>query len=484
MKKIIFFLIIPILNFAQNVGINTNSPENSAVLDIFATDKGFLAPRVSLTNVTNTTTPINSPSTGLFIWNTNATVTGGFGVGFYYFNGTQWVKFQEPNDLDAAYDTGGAGAGRIIVADAGAVKITGTDGILVTGTFGSGDIIDDEITGAGTRMYFNPNNSAFRAGTISDNSWNNAQVQNYTTAFGLNNRSKSGRTFTANYNNAAETNGINGGAFGTSNRATANASYAFGNTTLSKGNNSISFGTLTEANGYDSFTYGEGTIAPTQSEIAFGTYPKNYAKFNNSGAVFSDSDSQFYSDDRLFVLGNGTSTTTRHNVIDIQKDRTIIINEAYTLPITDGTANQIITTDGTGILSWTTPQKSITQISLYADNNVLTYTGGANADIGNCVAGFIPSIFGAGGNVKIKALIYYTTRSGAATMRIMDQNNNILIGAGSFTNTNIGTGGVMESAWVNFNGGASVYNLKLNGSIGGGTPSITIKNVIILVQSQ
>jgi len=186
----------------------------------------------------------------------------------------------------------------------------------------------------------------------------------------------------------------------------------------------------------------------------------------------------------LFVIGNGTSTTLRHNIIDIQKDRTITINEAYTLPIGDGTANQLISTDGAGNLAWTSPTKNITQISLYADNSLLTHTSGANVDVGNCIAGFIPSLFETSGNVKLKAIIYYTTRSGAATMRIMDNNNNVLIGAGSFTNTAIGTGGVLESGWVNFNGGASIYNLKLNGSLGGGTPSITIKNVLVLVQAQ
>lgn len=75
------------------VGIGTTTPDASAMLEINNANKGVLIPRVSLTNVTNTTTPINAPATSLIVYNTNAAVTGGSGIGFYYFNGTQWVSF-------------------------------------------------------------------------------------------------------------------------------------------------------------------------------------------------------------------------------------------------------------------------------------------------------------------------------------------------------------------------------------------------------
>ncbi|MBK8339427.1 MAG: hypothetical protein IPK99_05195 [Flavobacteriales bacterium] len=62
--------------------------------------------------------------------------------------------------LDHSYDFGGAGAGRTITADAGAVLINGTDGLVSTGTTGSGVLAP---TGAGTRMVWNPRKAAFRA---------------------------------------------------------------------------------------------------------------------------------------------------------------------------------------------------------------------------------------------------------------------------------------------------------------------------------
>jgi len=80
--------------FSQNgnVGIGTTSPAPSAALDMVSTDQGLLVNRVLLSDVTDTATPINSPADGLLVYNTNATVTGGDGEGFYYFDGTQWVK--------------------------------------------------------------------------------------------------------------------------------------------------------------------------------------------------------------------------------------------------------------------------------------------------------------------------------------------------------------------------------------------------------
>ena len=117
---------------AQNVGIGTSLPHSSAKLQIDDANRGILIPRVSLSGVTNGTTPVASPLTGLLVFNTNAAVTGGDGAGFYFWNGTQWVPLKGgDNTLDMAYDEGGPGAGRIITADAGRVEINGTGGLLV-----------------------------------------------------------------------------------------------------------------------------------------------------------------------------------------------------------------------------------------------------------------------------------------------------------------------------------------------------------------
>ncbi|WP_191860818.1 beta strand repeat-containing protein [Hanstruepera ponticola] len=88
------------INIVAQVGIGTTNPDASSILDITASDKGVLVPRVNLTDVTNTTAPVASPATGLLVWNTNAGTTGGNGVGFYFFNGTQWTPIQQSQGDD------------------------------------------------------------------------------------------------------------------------------------------------------------------------------------------------------------------------------------------------------------------------------------------------------------------------------------------------------------------------------------------------
>ena len=88
MKKLLFILLLlPIILQAQ-VGINTTTPDASSMLDINATDKGLLIPRVSIPNL-NAASPITAPATSLLVYNTNTTT----GAGFYYWDGTKWTPF-------------------------------------------------------------------------------------------------------------------------------------------------------------------------------------------------------------------------------------------------------------------------------------------------------------------------------------------------------------------------------------------------------
>jgi hypothetical protein len=87
MKKALFFLLVTFQVFAQT-GIGTTTPDASAKLDVTATNKGFLPPRVTLTSGTDNTT-IPSPATGLLVYNTGN--NAGLVAGYYYWNGTSWA---------------------------------------------------------------------------------------------------------------------------------------------------------------------------------------------------------------------------------------------------------------------------------------------------------------------------------------------------------------------------------------------------------
>jgi hypothetical protein len=88
-------------SWTQGVGVNTDgsAPDASALLDIKASDKGLLVPRINLTDVTSAS-PVTTPATGLLVYNTNASVVGGSGTGFYYWNGSQWVRLDVSNSGD------------------------------------------------------------------------------------------------------------------------------------------------------------------------------------------------------------------------------------------------------------------------------------------------------------------------------------------------------------------------------------------------
>jgi collagen type VII alpha len=76
---LLFFLQLG-LYAQQNVGIGTTTPNNSAILDLTATNKGLLIPRMT----TAQRVAIVSPATGLLVYDTDFDQ-------FWYFNGVVWV---------------------------------------------------------------------------------------------------------------------------------------------------------------------------------------------------------------------------------------------------------------------------------------------------------------------------------------------------------------------------------------------------------
>lgn len=113
MKRVILILVAfatGSVAMAQNIGINTTgaAPDASAMLDIVSTSKGLLIPRVPIGNVA-AAAPVTAPVTSLLVYNTNAAITGGSGVGFYYWDGGQWVRFDTDGSGDDWEITGNSG---------------------------------------------------------------------------------------------------------------------------------------------------------------------------------------------------------------------------------------------------------------------------------------------------------------------------------------------------------------------------------------
>ncbi len=103
MKKKYFysFFIFGVLScsqiHAQNVSINSDgtAPDPSALLDVMATDKGMLVPRMNSVQKT----AIASPAIGLLIYQTDAP------IGFWYYDAIAWkpVSVQLPAAINFRY---------------------------------------------------------------------------------------------------------------------------------------------------------------------------------------------------------------------------------------------------------------------------------------------------------------------------------------------------------------------------------------------
>ena len=129
---LVSFICFNINAYAQT-GIGTTTPNASAKLDVTATDKGFLPPRVALT-ATNSASPTTSPAAGLLVYNTATAGTAPNNVvpGYYYWNGTTWVNFIASNSstgltndqTNTSYTLSAADNGKIITLNnAGAITL-------------------------------------------------------------------------------------------------------------------------------------------------------------------------------------------------------------------------------------------------------------------------------------------------------------------------------------------------------------------------
>lgn len=85
MKNILFCLIVLLCAHATHaqVGINTNTPDQSAALDITSDNSGILIPRMTKAQ----RDAITTPATGLMIYQIDGT------SGFYYYDGSEWKPF-------------------------------------------------------------------------------------------------------------------------------------------------------------------------------------------------------------------------------------------------------------------------------------------------------------------------------------------------------------------------------------------------------
>ena len=118
---IVLMILFTALSYAQ-VGINTNTPDDSSALEIKSTSGGLLIPRMTV----DQRDTISSPSEGLMIYQLNGT------VGFYFYDGTAWTKIDGVAGTPGTNGSDGASAYTVWLAAGN----TGTETEFLTALIG------------------------------------------------------------------------------------------------------------------------------------------------------------------------------------------------------------------------------------------------------------------------------------------------------------------------------------------------------------
>ncbi|WP_299886074.1 hypothetical protein [uncultured Lacinutrix sp.] len=222
-----------------------------------------------------------------------------------------------------------------------------TNGTIATDDFVFGSSQLDNLTGAddNSRMFFDKSKGAFRAGNEVDGfgGFDDANVGPFTVGFGQRNVASGWYASTLG---------------GQRNVSSGFYSMTMGDNNTASGNYSVALGRDTNASGTESVALGYSITAESRGQTTLGQL--NTAVAGNANVHVPT--------DRLLVVGNGTSDINGVNYSDafvILKNGNTTLNgtltidgdnqgmeTGYTFPAQDGTANQIMSTDGSGTVSW------------------------------------------------------------------------------------------------------------------------------------
>jgi hypothetical protein len=296
------------------------TPDAAAALDISATGKGLLIPRMD----SATRAGIATPPDGLMVFQTDGR------KGFWYCVSGAWLyipdKTRSGDNLGNHTATrnlnlanfrlvGGSaatpGVSGLRIDGNGLVRIS-MQGVRPSGNYDNGmglHVLDADAgflvrtsiglgpttppaSGQGDRLMWASFYGSLRAGGVDGTQWDSSNMGFYSAAFGYNTLVAGNYSLGAGYSNTVR--GSYSAALGYTNAIdqTSLAAFAFGRSCRIKGNNSVAGGNLSKAQGVTSLAWGDRCIANADNAIALGRYASAAAR---SGS---------------FTLGDGSSTDT------------------------------------------------------------------------------------------------------------------------------------------------------------------------------
>lgn len=378
LQKIIYLAICFHLQIAYSqVGIGTESPSASAILDVVSpnNDKGILIPRLTLSEKNN----ISSPAIGLLIYQTDGD------HGFYFYDGN-WKQL---------FFTGSSGSNTSTPT-----FLYGTENILLDGTTSPNVGSMERSVGLGYLTLNNVTtgnkNVAIGSRSMKDNTTGYMNV-----GIGWNSLTKNttgGRNVAIGGSEAldANTTGSNNLAIGDRSmtyNVSGQSNVAIGSNSLLN-NNSGNYNTMVGVEAGSSIRTESGNTGNDNVGLGYRALQLNYSGDRNvaigwdalrrtkgSSNIGLGYKAGWYNVDgnnNTFIgnqagIGSGNATNLSNataiganaivdasnkirlgdsNITNIETSGSITAG-AITIPNTDGTANQVLKTDGSGTLSWT-----------------------------------------------------------------------------------------------------------------------------------
>lgn len=272
---------------SAQVGIGTDTPDNSAILDVHSTNKGLLIPRLTMAQ----RNLISNPAKGLMIYQTDDT------SGVYYNRGTasapDWQRLEQKGVFENVN---------------GVIRHTGnqaTDHFL----FGRSSLPENNVAVSDNFFFFNKEKGAFRSGILANSmDWSPDNTGFGSFASGFNSRA-------SNYYSVAigemlQSTGIASTALGANSQATNLASTAIGYQNISEGIGSFAAGYRSRASGSHSSAFGYHTIANGYACTVVGAFndpivsPEPLPTANTP----------------VFIVGAGTGDQFRSNSLEVYRN--------------------------------------------------------------------------------------------------------------------------------------------------------------------
>ncbi|MFN9710931.1 MAG: hypothetical protein ACK55K_05935, partial [Bacteroidota bacterium] len=172
------------------------------------------------------------------------------------------------------------------------------------------------VSGGGIRFMWYPEKAALRAGRVanppfgfpelsaSEFNWDKDSVGIYSISMGF--TTKAIGNSSASFNAYTNAYGRSSMAFGQETQAFGNYSTSMGNGTFAVGTGSTSMGIETRATGDYSISMGNNTMSRPYASFVIGRFNDSIASSNPNGWVNTDP---------VFIVGNGSSNSSRSNAM-------------------------------------------------------------------------------------------------------------------------------------------------------------------------